>query len=275
MKKAPEVVPISSTFCMDCTFAKYDDNNTQVGCKANRIEKFRNANIPISQFTNADTAFYIIEGKACVYYRNKDWVTETYSDITDENLLSTIKKQLKIPYHAIVFYRQEDSIEDIKNRLSELEQQYVKPKIVTLVDRSHLAKPITSELLSLFQDYSFDYWRVQTVQAVDQTDIEIIDLIYDSTKKIAFMFYISFEARHPIPDSLSQEIHTSIQDDMKAFTVLLPNSQNIGAGALKAAHAKHAGNSFGIPLETKIIHYDDAPHLIQKVEEICPSLQMS
>ena len=26
-------------------------------------------------------------------------------------------------------------------------------------------------------------------------------------------------------------------------------------------------------LEDKIVHYDDAPHLIKKVEEICPSLQ--
>ena len=89
------------------------------------------------------------------------------------------------------------------------------------------------------------------------------------------MFYIAFEARYPIPTSFSQEIHASIQDDMKAFTVLLPNAQNVGAGALKAAHAKHSGNAFGIPLETKIIHYDDAPNLIQKVEELCPSLQTS
>ena len=89
------------------------------------------------------------------------------------------------------------------------------------------------------------------------------------------MFYITFETRYPIPKSFSQELHISLHDEMKAFTVLLPNGQNVGGGALKAAHAKHAGNSFGIPLETKIIHYDDAPHLIQKVEEICPSLRTS
>ena len=275
MKKAPELVPMSSTFCMGCVFAEYDKNNIQVGCKANRIEKFQNANIPISTIVTEDITSYIIEGKACIYYRNKDWITANYPDINNEELLSKVKSQLKIPYHAIVFYRQEDSIENIKNRLLELDQQYVKPKVVTLIDRSHREKPITSELMLLFQDYSFDYWRIQTIKTVDQTDIEIIDLVYDSTKKLSFMFYIAFESRHPIPASFSQEIHTAVQDDMKAFTVLLPNSQNVGAGALKAAHAKHAGNSFGVPLETKIIHYDDAPHLIQKVEEICPSLQMS
>ena len=78
MKKELRVVPISSTFCIDCAFAKYDDKNTQIGCKANRIEKFHNANIPISEITHDDTTSCVIEGKACVYYRNKDWAIESY-----------------------------------------------------------------------------------------------------------------------------------------------------------------------------------------------------
>ena len=275
MKKTSDVIPISSTFCMDCGLAKYNDDHTQIGCKANRIEQFQQNDIPVTQMTHEDTTFYVIEGKACVYYRNKDWIEETYPNISDEELTSKIKNQLKIPYHAIVFYRQHDSIEDIKARLSELSQQDVKPKIVTLVDRSHLAKPLTPQLMKLANSYNFDHWRVQTIQATDTTDIAVIDLVYDNTKKMKFMFYIVFESSHTIPPSFSQEIHKSVHEDMKAFSVLLPNSQNIGGGALKAAHAKHAGNSFGVPLETKIIHYDDAPHLIQKVEEICPSLQTS
>ena len=87
------------------------------------------------------------------------------------------------------------------------------------------------------------------------------------------MFYICFECQYTIPPTVSQEIHISLHDDMKAFTVLTPNVNNVGGAALKVAHAKHAGNSFTIPLEAKIRHYDDAPHLIKKVEEICPSLR--
>ena len=62
---------------------------------------------------------------------------------------------------------------------------------------------------------------------------------------------------------------------MKVFSVLLPNKNKIGGGALKVAHAKHGGNSFSIPLEDKIKYYNDSPHLIKQVEEICPSLQTS
>ena len=91
---------------------------------------------------------------------------------------------------------------------------------------------------------------------------------------VVLAIYQLYRARD-IPSEFSEEIHTAVQDNMQAFTVLLPNADNVGGGALKVAHAKHAGNSFDIPLETKIIHYDDAPHLIKKVEDICPSLQTS
>ena len=89
------------------------------------------------------------------------------------------------------------------------------------------------------------------------------------------MFYIIFESSVQIPTQMSKDIHKSLHDDMKSFVVLLPNSQGVGKTVLKIAHRKYNGNSFTIPLEDKIIHYDDAPHLIKKVEDICPSLQKS
>jgi len=283
------VAPINSTPCHNCVFAEYDDNNTQIACKANRLEKFQQANIPISVIEGAEGKIaFLIEGKVCVYYRNKDML-KTWQDHalsskeytqaiidSDENLLQLVKSQLKIPYHAIVFVRSTDELKNVEFRLSELENQQIKPKIVTIVDRSHEYKDISGRLIMMCQEkYSFDHWRVQRIQAPDQIDTDVIDLVYDSTKQINYMFYIAFESSQPIPSVMSEEIHKSLHDDMKKFTILLPNSKGVGGGALKAAHAKHAGNSFTIPLHTKIIHYNDSPELITKVEEICPSLQTS
>ena len=129
--------------------------------------------------------------------------------------------------------------------------------------------------MKICQNYKFDHWRIQTVQATDQIDNDIIDLVYDSTKKMKYMFYTILECSHSIPKDMSKDIHKSLHDDMKSFVVLTPNSDGIGKTVLKVAHEKYSGNSFTIPLEDKIVHYDDAPHLIKKVEEICPSLQVS
>ena len=266
------LVPISSTLCHNCIFAEYD-NSIQTDCKADRLNKFKKANITISEMVYEDVTSYIIEEKVCVYYRNKNWALDHYKDIDDNNLVATVSKELRIPYHVLLFVRNNDNIDDVSIRLTELEQQHIKPKMVTIIDRTHAPEPITNKLLTIMRTHSFDYWRVQTIQATDQFDTDIIDLIYDNTKKIPYMFYICFECQFTIPPTISQEIHTSLHDDMKAFTVLTPNTNNVGRGALKIAHEKHAGNSFTIPLEAKIRHYDDAPHLIKKVEEICPSLQ--
>ena len=266
------LIPISSTLCHNCVFADYD-NNIQTGCKADRLNKFQKANVTISEMVYEDTTSYVIENKVCVYYRNKDWALEHYKNIDDQNLVVTVSKELRIPYHVLLFVRKNDSIDDLRIRLTELEQQTIKPKMVTIIDRTHASEPITDQLLTIMRNYSFDYWRVQTIQAIDQYDPDIIDLIYDSTKKIPYMFYICFECQYTIPPTISTDIHTSLHDDMKAFTVLVPNANNVGGGALKVAHEKHAGNSFAIPLADKIRHYDDAPHLIKKVEDICPSLQ--
>ena len=271
-KDENSLIPISSTLCHNCIFADYN-NNIQTGCKADRLDKFKKANITISEIVYEDVTSYVIEEKVCVYYRNKDWALDHYKNTDDKNLVAIVSKELRIPYHVLLFVRKNDNIDDVSIRLTELEQQDIKPKMVTIIDRTHALEPMSNQLLTIMRNHSFAYWRVQTIQAIDQLDTDVIDLIYDSTKKIPYMFYICFECQYTIPPTISKEIHTSLHDDMKAFTVLTPNTNNVGAAALKVAHEKHAGNSFTIPLADKIRHYDDAPHLIKKVEEICPSLQ--
>ena len=269
-------ISMSSTACINCVFATYD-GDVQNGCSANRLEKFDQNDIPIIAFENKENGItsFIIDSKVCVYYRNKEWAQKSYGSEDNDYILTKVERELNIPYHVLLFFRTENSLEDVKSRLSELEDQKIKPKILTIIDRSHTESVMTGELMKICQNYKFDHWRIQAIQAIDQIDNDIIDLAYDNTKKMKYMFYIVLDCTHPIPAKMSEEIHKSLHDDMKSFTVLKPNDNGVGKTVLKAAHAKYNGNSFTIPLEDKIVHYDDAPHLIKKVEEICSSLRVS
>ena len=278
-------VSTSSTWCANCIFADFDEN-VQKGCKANRLDKFKKADIPVIQTHIEDTTSFVIDGKSCVYYRNDTWARTYYPDQSDTGILQSIQNELGIPYHAIVFLRDKEhkrseitnvktALDNLQNRLSELSNQKVKPKIVTVVNRLHSIEDHSAQIISMIQKCEFSHWKIQTVKSTDQLDTDIIDLSYDHTKKMTYMFYICFESEYSIPSTMSEDIHISLHDNMKSFTVLLPNTQNVGRGALKAAHAKYSGNAFSILLEDKITHYNDAPHLIKKVADICPSLQTS
>tara|TARA_R100000306_G_C4376625_1_gene142200 strand:- start:942 stop:1793 length:852 start_codon:yes stop_codon:yes gene_type:complete len=269
-------ISMASTCCRNCVFADFIEG-VQVGCTADRLDKFSAAGVKIIKLENEEqnSTYFIIDGKTCVYYRNSEWIEDQYKNLSSDEVYNLITSELRIPYHVILFVRANHSLDQISTRLTELQNQKIPPKIVTLVDRSHTAEIKTGQFMKLFQNYNFDHWRIQSVQAIDQIDLDVVDLVYDSTKKMQYMFYMMLDCEFEIPFVLSEEIHTSLHDDMKSFVILHPNENNVGYSALKAAHAKYSGNSFGIPLEDKIIHYDDSTHLIKKVEEICPSLRVS
>lgn len=276
-KKQPDqdeiVASVSTTSCRQCVFAEYEGNK-QVGCHAGRFEVFNKHGVDLIYVKDNEKEFYLVKDKACAYFRHIDRCQEALKNHTIEELKEKIGSGLKIPYQAMIFFRDGDDLDDLGKRLDELEAQYVKPSIVSIIDRTHSTEDITPKIVGLFHNnYKFDVWRTQRVKSTDVPDGSTIDVCYDSTKKEKYFFYIVFEASLPIPDSFSKEIHHSIQQEMKNFVYLEANKEGIGKTVLKAAHAKYGGNAFDIDLKDKLIHYDDGVDLIRKVEDLCPSLQ--
>jgi len=270
----------TSTICNNCAFASFtEDGNVQTGCLAGRLEKFRDAGVTVHTARTQGQTYHVIDSKTCVYYRNDEWAREVYKDefTTDEEydefMLKTVTSQLDIPYAVLLFIRTTD-LDVINQRLDELEAQRVKPKIVTLIDRTHDTDIISGDLMKIMQNRSFTHWRIQVVAAVDHKDAAVIDIAYDNTKKLQYVYYTALEAEHAISLDMSSEFHSSIHDQAKAFSLLTGTGIH-GHTVLKIAHAKYNGNSFDIPLEAKLVHYNDSPHLIKKVEDICPSLKIS
>jgi hypothetical protein len=272
---------VATTSCRRCVFAEYKTDPQsgyaeQTGCAAGRFDAFEENGVDLIFVEEDKEKFYLVKDKACIYFRHVD----AYAQILKANSIEEIKERvassLKIPYHVLIFLRQWDTIADLEQRLVELEQQAVKPKIVSVIDRTHSEVDITPQVVGLFHNkYSFEHWRTQRVTAQDMLDITITDVCYDNTKSMKYFFYTIFEASTPIPASFSAEIHHYVQDKMKSFVMLEPNSKGNGKTVLKMAHEKYAGNSFEIELEKKLVHYDDGAHLIRKVEDVCPSLRTS
>ena len=289
---------VSTTSCRQCIFAQYNDDNEQVNCAAGRFEVFEENGVDLMFVGDEEKKFFLVKDKACAYFRHQDQFAEIAKEQSVEEILDDVKASLKIPYHAIVFLRparssasrdpahahhqvttsekqSQELLEQLKERLDELDRQDVKPAIVTVIDRTHSEIDLTPKIVGLFHnEYSFANWRTQRVQSVDQSDMGIIDVCYDNVKSKKYFFYTTFEVTKPISLSFSEEIHHSIQEKMQSF-VILEADEGHGKTVLKIAHAKYGGNSFDIDLKDKLVHYNDGVDLIRKVEELCPSLKVS
>jgi hypothetical protein len=273
--REPIMATISTTSCRQCVFAEYEDS-IQIGCHAGRLEVFEENGVEILPVTDEEKSFYLVKDKACAYFRHVDLHANILKTKTMEELKDLVRSSLKIPYHVLIFLREKDTLLDLRHRLNELDEQSVKPAIISVIDRTHAVTDMTPVIVGLFQNnYSFKNWRTQRVSAVDISDMAIVDVCYDNTKDMKYFFYTIFEASKPIPASFAEEIHRSIQDKMQSFVILEPNSEGNGKTVLKVAHEKYAGNSFGIDLKKKLLHYDDGVHLIRKVVDLCPSLRTS
>ena len=261
-----------STSCKNCYFAEYK-GNTQTGCSLDRLEKYKNIKATVIEAYDDNKEFYVIQDKICVYYRNHEFI-EKLRLSNREDILTKIKSELRAPYHLILFFREDDTQEDLEKCIQGAANQKIKPKVFTVINKfnKHVE---ASKIMEIVNHYGFDYWRIQNAANLEfEWDRDLIDLSYDSTKKHKYLFYSVFETLQGIPFSFSEEIHDAMYEDLHVFSCLLPNNNGNGLTVLRIAQEKYSGSSFGIKIEEKIKFYDDDSHLIKKVETLCPSLKI-
>ena len=136
MSNQPDQHSVASTMCYNCVFAQYNDKDYQIDCNANRLEKFEDAGVTVDRVhvidedhkkSPDDPAKLLnacaIRGKVCVYYRPSEFLDSRYKEKSHTEILDQVKQELRIPYHTILFFRQTDTLESLKLRISELEKE--------------------------------------------------------------------------------------------------------------------------------------------------------
>jgi len=276
MNKKPILSQVH-TACRYCVFAEYEDN-TQTGCKLNKLDDYRAAGIDIVEVYDEGANFNIIDGRICLFYRNESSL-ESYARDTWEEM--TIM-QTKIPYHVILFVEEGDSLFVIKTALRKLKEQAIKPNMVTIVNKQYMPyvkdndkylKP--SIILEALSTSGFHKYSIKNIFDTDLDDRSLIDLVFDSSKNLPYPFYIVFRADFDIPSNFSKEFNDAITISMYQVGFASPIDDLNGMIVNRTAHKKHSGNSFLINLEDKIRKYEDnAEHFIYKAEEVCPSFKL-
>lgn len=242
-----EISPIS-TACKNCLFATYE-SDTQIGCSLNRTEKIKNHSIyELIEAEDEDKKFFILNNHICPYQRTSNWAHANDSDI-----VYSVMQEVRMSWAAILFYKN-NGIGAVKDRIYEIKQQTIPPKIITLVVNAN--KTTNDEFNALYEmiDDHFSLWYLQKVFEDSFDERFIGDICVDKMKKHRFMFYAYFESDKPIDINYYDKIHKFVIDDMNSYGVIKDGDNLHNTTISKVAHIKYGGNSHGVPLEYKIEH---------------------
>jgi len=279
MTDTPPQQEVSSihTACRNCVFAEFK-NKVQTGCSLNKLDDYRNAGIDLVEVYDKDgTEFFLVDGRFCLFYRNKEIMERYPRDSWERIALMTTK----CPYHAMVLFEEEHTFAQLKRTLKNLRHdQEIAPNFVTVLNKQYLhyaekpekyTKP--SVLLDLLNDLEFHQFSFKNVYDPTLGNRELIDLSFDSSSTLPYPFYAVFHADFDIPHAFSKELNDAILIKMMQIGIGTPEDKLNGMIVSRTAHKKHGGNAFNINLEDKIEKYEENAHnFIHKASDICPSL---
>ena len=212
------------TPCKNCVFAKYE-NQTQIGCALNYIDKYKNKNVTILEAYDNEKEFYIINGKKCMGYRENKWFKQF--DMEHSDIGSKVDK-----YHAtnhldylIVIDLKKINITELDSILQQISEASIQPKKVIIIRYIDNEKSFEYSILeTLFNKYNVSYiWRIQTILDSSLEYNQIVHNIISLNAKYRFVITVS-----DYNSDIVNMIHTTnkiVHEDLDQFEILSNNDE--------------------------------------------------
>lgn len=213
MNTDPQPIKLVHTPCKSCVFATYD-NNIQIGCKLHYLEKYKEQNIEILEVYDNDKAFFVINNKKCIGFRNEDWkIKQINQDIN--SLKQKLIEESRISYIAIINLNNNDTIHDIENSINSLLSQMIPPEGILFYKKRWEEYIVSNEnLLNLMCKYNIK-WRIQNFIDKDMNDNDRIVYVLRGCP-IQKYFYL-IDVKNAIPKNCIQNIQQYLDSKIKSI----------------------------------------------------------
>ena len=250
------------TSCKDCIFAEYN-NNTQTGCKFNRIEQFKNNGTKIVEAYDDDKEFFVID-RFCNYCRNDQWMKDNVNGQTAEQV---VKNEAKIQVDVLVYIHAGNYIQSIQQTIDSLNQQFMLPKSITLVNNNSTIK--NHDLVLLMRNQTNQYsWRVEQIVEENCKKLRAIDL---SVKKCKGTYYIVIDAGSILRENFIYQINQMINEQLLKISLIIGNghSPSVTQTRLHKILAGNKGSKTVIEKIKELAEEQNLEHMIKDWSEIC------
>lgn len=260
------------TACKDCIFATYE-NNTQTGCKLNKIEKMKNTGLNVIESFDDQKEFFVIDNHICTTYRNE----LLFKDKSVEDHIEIVKKQAMPRIACIIIVSSDDESILNKTILSILEQSVEFSEVIF----SLMSNIKPSKIMSILNEKKVNFkWSIK----------QIVDDYWEGSKSINVAIQKSrstyasvFNAGFIIPKDFVKEICNSIVEDLQRFILLKSIDEKNNAltfqvyafNALRGNEEAFVDDNNQKPVNSFVdkISYiaasQNLTHLIKNCDEIC------
>ena len=153
-----------NTSCKNCVFAEWE-NNTQVYCQLNRIEKFRNQGIVVDEAYDEDNReFYVIKS-VCLANRTNKWASRQ-----NTNLIDKVYNEMQIKVDCIIYIDSRHNIYDIESTYNSVLLSKLKPLNITfLVNTNNIHQYQITSFINPNNNVS---WRIEKIVEDTNTSME-------------------------------------------------------------------------------------------------------
>ena len=165
------------TACKNCVFAKYK-GKTQIDCKLGRIDKFRKHGTNIIEAYDHEKEFYVID-RVCIAFRTDKWRKAVKS--LNQDIFKRVKDELVPTIVFIVLLSSKNELDELFNRLSEIDKLNTKPKRVVIADFARGVNGIKLFKQIEAKKYSFKFMVERLDPSV--THDEGIDIIVGKSRE--------------------------------------------------------------------------------------------
>ena len=210
------------TPCKNCNFAKYEEN-TQVGCHLNMIEKFTDNGVDVIEAYDEDKEFYVIKNRSCHFFRPEKWGINR----SLEEKIDAVRLETKVPFNAIVFV--DSDYAGLKRTLGSLYRQKYKMSHIMVV-RTVNSTIWPSDITDLLNSRSVR-WRLEN-QRRPMSNWKAFHLIQ---KLCSYPYHAVFQSGYKVPKDMFEKINNAIIDDLKTFAMIedeISDTDKIGSGLI-------------------------------------------
>jgi len=243
--------------CKDCIFGDfYQDqpwHKEQVGCKLNRIDKFKERGTLV-EFKEGDAVDSYEIHTFCNAIRDQEWLDEhKFSNLEDAK--EQVSKDNELKYTCVIYSEEGDCIEKVRTSLNSVLKQDISPeKIIIAIHSDTLDYPkLITEIRSTYiSNVPLSFSRVLEYRYPRY-------LIDFSLLNIKSTYYLAVLAGSILEDGLVSKVNNMIED-CKMVSI----AKNLDSSILlvsKRLHDELGGNSMGIltkdETESKYFNIED------------------